>query len=158
LQLVVQCTLFALNSSLHVDGSNSYNKASFAGAMITSESSIKHQNIENSAVNNGGVVIACRSRLPHDSANSAVTVLMVSWPHLNRYLISPAALLLATVHAASHGGVMSTSNSSFNIISINNSAASHGGVMFTFDSPFNVISSTFTNNSACFSWWCHVHI
>ena len=55
--------------------------------------------------------------------------------------------------AAGNGGVMITIDSSFNITSstfTNNSAASRGGVMRTFDSSFNITSSTFTNNSAAY--------
>ncbi len=48
------------------------------------------------------------------------------------------------------GGVMITSDSSFNITSstFTNNSAALGGVMYTSNSSFNITSSTFTNNSA----------
>ena len=134
--------MFVHNSSLHVAGSTySYNKASFAGIIITSESSINIKNsnfIENAA---GGVMIVYRdsfsihgTTFTSNSANSD----------------------------GANGGVTMIYDSSLIIISstfTNNSAAYLGGVMKTSDSSFNNINiSIFTNNSAADKWWCHGHI
>ena len=152
--------LFAHNSSLHIVGSTyNHNKASFAGVMITSESSIKIKNsnfIDNAATFHSGVMIAYRdsfsihsTTFTNNSAGASAGV-MLTFESIFSITDNTFSDNKAAHRLQGHGGVMYTSDSSFNIANSNftNSAANRGGVMYASDSSFNIISSNFTNSAA----------
>ena len=72
-------------------------------------------------------------------------MMVESWPHIMDQLISRVALLLTTLHH--NGGVMSTLEGSFTIIS-SNFTNNTAGFMVTLNGSLTIMSSNFTNNTA----------
>ena len=150
------------NSILSITSSTFTNNsaADYGGVMETRYSSLNITSstfTNNSAASYGGVILTINSSLNIISSTSTNNSVTYNGGVISTFDLSYFNNITSstfTNNSAAHGGVMWTSDSSFNIASstfTNNSATQLGGVVATLNfSYYNIASSTFANNSAAY--------